>query len=416
MTDNPTDGFAWPKWQMGQYEGLGNAFLVKLIEVPPESFEEFEANLSQATDPAACMEDFLGTHVYELNPDNDPLKGEYLKSIAEEISSQLLYSDGLIIGLCPFPLLESKDDSKDVLKVAMLLRNLDGSDGQVSGNGFRCLAHAILRATNQTSAAIDVFTVCGIRHVDVEATQSAGPATDTVTASAGMGPLKLSDLLTAVSDPAIEKEIREEFSKHIPQIFPAEEGLLIDPSAQPRGKYFYRAAYGTIGNPHLVIAVGDVSHALATIAAEPPDSPNHVNESINDLGNALTFGLKRRHHSDGINPYPDGINVEIIAKAGPKHNAPQHNTIEMVVWERGVGITKACGTGAVVAAAQAAKWGLVDAIAPITVCMPGGDAEVILPQASVALPHASAEEPLLIGPSVYVKDVTFDFEIHGFTQ
>ena len=48
----------------------------------------------------------------------------------------------------------------------------------------------------------------------------------------------------------------------------------------------------------------------------------------------------------------------------------------MTVYERGVGPTQACGTGAVAAAAAAHHWGL--APATVAVVQPGGPAEVEL--------------------------------------
>ena len=46
----------------------------------------------------------------------------------------------------------------------------------------------------------------------------------------------------------------------------------------------------------------------------------------------------------------------------------------MRVWERGVGITDACGTGATAVARAAHDWGLVGS--KVIVHMPGGDVEV----------------------------------------
>jgi diaminopimelate epimerase len=48
----------------------------------------------------------------------------------------------------------------------------------------------------------------------------------------------------------------------------------------------------------------------------------------------------------GVDPaasYPDGVNVEFLEPVGPRH-------IRMRVFERGVGETKSCGTGACAAA------------------------------------------------------------------
>jgi diaminopimelate epimerase len=68
-------------------------------------------------------------------------------------------------------------------------------------------------------------------------------------------------------------------------------------------------------------------------------------------------------------------------------------TIDLRVWERGAGVTEACGSGACAAAHQAQAWGLVGD--RVRVEMPGGAADVEL----------SAGGAVLIGPSVLVADV-----------
>jgi diaminopimelate epimerase len=66
---------------------------------------------------------------------------------------------------------------------------------------------------------------------------------------------------------------------------------------------------------------------------------------------------------------PGGANVEVIRPGGP-------GAIDMVVHERGVGPTQACGTGACAVAAAAQEWELAGD--RVTVAMPGGPVEVAL--------------------------------------
>jgi diaminopimelate epimerase len=66
---------------------------------------------------------------------------------------------------------------------------------------------------------------------------------------------------------------------------------------------------------------------------------------------------------------PAGLNVEVVVPAG-------RDELDMHVYERGVGVTLACGTGAVAAAVAAGSWGLVGP--SVTVHMAGGDARVDL--------------------------------------
>jgi diaminopimelate epimerase len=67
--------------------------------------------------------------------------------------------------------------------------------------------------------------------------------------------------------------------------------------------------------------------------------------------------------------YPSGANIEFIRVAEP-------NVLDLVVWERGAGITQACGTGACAAAHAAHGWGLV--ASTVEVRMPGGSVTIEL--------------------------------------
>lgn len=112
-----------------------------------------------------------------------------------------------------------------------------------------------------------------------------------------------------------------------------------------------------VGNPHLVLCV---AHPDAVDLAE----------------------LGPRLEAD----YPEGINVHLVA-------VEARDRLRLFVWERGVGITRACGSGAVAAAAAAQSWGLVED--RVTVCMPGGEAVVERTDATM----------LLTGPTVLVAQV-----------
>jgi diaminopimelate epimerase len=65
---------------------------------------------------------------------------------------------------------------------------------------------------------------------------------------------------------------------------------------------------------------------------------------------------------------PGGVNVGFW-RPGPAG-------IDLVVWERGAGLTDACGTGACAAAVAAVSRGLAAAGAPVEVRLPGGALEI----------------------------------------
>ena len=105
-----------------------------------------------------------------------------------------------------------------------------------------------------------------------------------------------------------------------------------------------RATRVDVGNPHLVLHWGGAGlpdpDALVALAA-PIDAAT-----------------------------PGGINVEVILPSATPGD------LDLVVYERGVGPTQACGTGACAVVAAAHEWELCGPTT--TVHMPGGPAEVTL--------------------------------------
>ncbi|WP_390585572.1 diaminopimelate epimerase [Erythrobacter sp. MTPC3] len=62
--------------------------------------------------------------------------------------------------------------------------------------------------------------------------------------------------------------------------------------------------------------------------------------------------------------FPERINVNVASLKGENH-------LKLHVWERGAGLTRACGTGACASAVAAIRKGIVQS--PVTVTLPGGD-------------------------------------------
>ncbi len=120
------------------------------------------------------------------------------------------------------------------------------------------------------------------------------------------------------------------------------------------------AATASVGNPHLVIQVDRLGSI--DIASDGPAIEAHW--------------------------MPGGINVHFLVVTGP-------DAIELVHWERGAGVTEACGSGATASAAVAHSWGLVGD--RVHVAMPGGTAEVVV-----------GDQVTLIGPAVHIADIHVD--------
>ncbi len=98
----------------------------------------------------------------------------------------------------------------------------------------------------------------------------------------------------------------------------------------------------SVGNPHAVIFTEDAQNAAVS-----------------------TIGPQIEHSEI----FPDGVNVEFAEVVGK-------NAIRMRVWERGSGITMACGTGACAVAAAAVSKGLCEYDKPIAVILDGGTLEI----------------------------------------
>lgn len=75
---------------------------------------------------------------------------------------------------------------------------------------------------------------------------------------------------------------------------------------------------------------------------------------------------------------PGGLNVGFGRASG--------SSIDLVVWERGAGLTEACGTGACAAAVAALHEGRLEGTGPVTVRLPGGALEITVgPDLSVRM-------------------------------
>lgn len=68
---------------------------------------------------------------------------------------------------------------------------------------------------------------------------------------------------------------------------------------------------------------------------------------------------------------PAGTNVEVVTRAGPQ-------AFSVLVWERGVGRTLACGTGAAAVAVMAAVSGRAPFDEPMELALPGGPLSIVV--------------------------------------
>lgn len=126
-----------------------------------------------------------------------------------------------------------------------------------------------------------------------------------------------------------------------------------------------------------------VPHKTATIDIGNP----HVVMLVDDPAEIDVAGLGAAYEAQ----FPSGANVEWLAPTGDA-------SITMRVWERGAGVTQACGTGACASARAAHEWGLVGPEVKVT--MPGGTVEVSL-----------GDTVVLSGPATFIGAVELDREL-----
>ncbi|TCR69812.1 diaminopimelate epimerase [Bosea sp. BK604] len=191
--------------------------------------------------------------------------------------------------------------------------NVDGSEAGACGNGTRCVAWAMI-ADAQSGAP-------GRSELLLETKAGLLPATrrSELVFTVDMGEPRLAWDEIPLADPF------HDTSRFELQIGPIDEPILHTPCAV------------NMGNPHAVFFV---------------DDPYAYN--LEQIGPLL------ENHPI----FPDRANIELAAVKAPDH-------IVLRVWERGAGITQACGSGACAALVAAVRREL--SARKATVSLPGGD-------------------------------------------
>ncbi|MGH1506310.1 MAG: diaminopimelate epimerase [Acidimicrobiales bacterium] len=217
----------------------------------------------------------------------------------------------------------------------MTLWNADGSEAEISGNGVRCVGQAIVLHDGLSGAFI----------LDVD------------TAS-GVRRLEVVDA------PAPELGGGAAFhSVRVDMGAPRPGGPEASDRWSAAGVDVFRQEGIDMGNPHLVALV---------------DDPATIDLAV--VGPTIEA------------QYPAGCNVHVV-------RIEDASTIDLRVWERGAGITEACGSGACAAAVAGHRWGLTSG--RVQVVMPGGAVEVEVTDDTVHL----------TGPATFVA--TIDVPITG---
>jgi diaminopimelate epimerase len=199
----------------------------------------------------------------------------------------------------------------------MRMFNPDGSEAEMCGNGIRCLAkYAVERGiATPTDGAITVDTLAGRLRCEVS---GADGRVERVRVSMGRPRLAPDEIpvLAESSGPVLDLPVRVEGGD-------------------------FRVTCVSMGNPHAV----------------------HFTEEPVEAIDLEHIGPRVEHHS----AFPRRVNFEVANVLG-------RDRLRMRVWERGAGLTLACGTGACATAVAARLRGLVDDV--VDVELPGGTVRI----------------------------------------
>ncbi|HVT55633.1 MAG TPA: diaminopimelate epimerase [Xanthobacteraceae bacterium] len=190
--------------------------------------------------------------------------------------------------------------------------NSDGSEAGACGNGMRCIA--ALEAKGNGAKELAFETSAGIIPCRIE------PAPNTVTVDMGAPRFGWNEIPLA-------EEFRDTRAIEL-QIGPIEKPVLHSPSAV------------NVGNPHAIFWVDDI-----------------------EAYDLKRFGPLLENHPI----FPERANISLARVAAPDH-------LIVKTWERGAGLTRACGSAACAAAVAAARTKRTGR--KVRVTLPGGDLSI----------------------------------------
>ena len=196
----------------------------------------------------------------------------------------------------------------------MRIFNKDGSEAKNCGNGLRCVAKFLYDKKYVTSKIFTLETLGGVVTVEVECNEN--EIVDYVTVDMGQ-PKLLKGLIPMIGNP-LATAINENYTI---------------------GDQAYTLSSLSMGNPHTVMFVEDVYQI-----------------PLEEIGPKI-------EHAD---LFPERVNVSFV-------QVKNRQELQYRVWERGSGMTMACGTGACASVVAATLNNLVDKYKRIRVLLPGGD-------------------------------------------
>ena len=193
----------------------------------------------------------------------------------------------------------------EIADFRMIMYNADGSQGQMCGNGIRCVGKYVYDHGMTDKTTITVETGAGVKTLHL--TTEHGKMK---TARVDMGkPILNAAEIPAIADSGVNS--LEVFPDAADAPASSPEVRIIDAPFDVDGAIYHMTCV-SMGNPHAVTFLDDI--ASLNLEAIGPSFENHPR-------------------------FPERINTEFIRIIDRTHT-------EMRVWERGSGETLACGTGA----------------------------------------------------------------------
>jgi len=208
----------------------------------------------------------------------------------------------------------------DTADMLMRVFNKDGSEAENCGNGLRCVAKYAYENQLVSEPQFTIETLGGVVEAEVR-----------------LNGKEVSEVTIDMGEPQLLRG-------QIPMRGEGGEGSQAIQAPVRLNGLDYQVTAVSMGNPHVLFFVEDIR-----------DAPIH------ELGPLL---------ADGHELFPEGVNVGFV-------EVMNEQSLAYRVWERGSGITQACGTGACAAAVAAivTERGVKDT--SIAIHLSGGDLTVL---------------------------------------
>ena len=220
----------------------------------------------------------------------------------------------------------------------MRIFNADGSEAMMCGNGIRCVGKYVYDRKHTDKTELDIETLSGIKHLRLHVEDGAVKSVEVDMGKAVVSAPLLLDLSLELSgDDCLNLHASRNGSDIMLTCVPVD-----------------------MGNPHAVIFCDDADNV-------PVEAVGSIIEHMTDA-------------------FPDGVNVEFVS-------LKSETEMRMRVWERGSGVTMACGTGSCASVAAAVTHEYCQANVPVSVVLDGGTLTVTV---------AKDNEVLMAGPAAFV--------------